>query len=647
MNMKRYFFISTLCWSLLLFVAMGYEMQHTLDDSEKFALIEAQTAMAKDLVYRKWVTSKGGVYAPVSKNTLPNPYLRIPEQNIETPSGNKLTLVNPAYMIRQVYELEREEKGIRSHITSLNPIRPENKADAWEEMVLKKFEQGIEGFSEQFDMEGQPYFRYMKALIFQQGCLKCHTRQGYREGDVRGGISIVTPMTAINSIEKSNLIRSFCVYSFLWLLGLGGLSHGSYHLQKQLNKRKETEVELSKFKQTLDQTSDCVFMFSPETLQFFYVNQGAIDLMGYSKEELRNMTPLDIKPLFTEQSFREMVKPLLENPGKPITFETQHRHKDNHDIPVEIQLQYVTLDKEHGRFVAVVRDISKRKEAAAEKEMLQSQMLQSQKLESVGQLAAGIAHEINTPAQFLGTNMEFLDESFQDVVSLINEYQSTVETSKGGVLSPGDLQKLEESVEEFDWEYLSEEIPLTIKQSSEGVKRISKIVRAMKEFSHPGSKDKAPVNINDIINTTMTVASNEWKYVAEIETDLAHNLPSVTCLADEMGQVFLNILVNAAHAIADRLGDTLDGKKGKINIGSRQEDDWVVVRITDDGKGMSDSIREHIFDPFFTTKEVGKGTGQGLAIAHSVVVDKHQGSLTCESTEGIGTSFIIRLPIIP
>jgi len=154
------------------------------------------------------------------------------------------------------------------------------------------------------------------------------------------------------------------------------------------------------------------------------------------------------------------------------------------------------------------------------------------------------------------------------------------------------------------------------------------------------------VNINDILNTTLIVASNEWKYVAEIERDLAPDLPSVTCLADEMGQVFLNILVNAAHAIADSLGENPDGTKGVISISSMRDEEWIEVCIKDNGRGMAATVQEHIFDPFFTTKEVGKGTGQGLAIAYSVVTDKHQGTLSCESEEGMGTSFSIRLPLV-
>ncbi len=645
MNIKRYFIISAFCWSLLMLLAMGYEMRQTIKDSGKLSFIEARTALAKDLIYRKWVVSKGGVYAPISKNTPPNPHLRVPEQNITTPSGKELTLVNPAYMIRQVYELEREAKGILSHITSLKPIRPQNVADAWEMRVLREFEQGITEYSEQVEIEGQPYFRYMKALTVQQGCLKCHAVQGYKEGEVRGGISIATPMSAINDIEKASLVRSYFVYLFLWLVGIGGLSYGGYHLQQQLNKRKKTEVELQKFKQTLDQTLDCVFMFDPDTLQYIYANHGAVEQVGYSLDELLGMTALDLKPNYSEEKYRSLLAPVQQGEKQSLTFITTHRTKDGDDLQVEIVQQYVELSDGQNRFVSIVRDISKRLQAEAEKEMLQSQMLHSQKLESVGQLAAGIAHEINTPAQFLGTNMEFLEESFQDVESLIKEYQKLVQTAQKGTVNPEVFSSLEESVEDLDWDYLAEEIPLTVKQSREGVERISKIVRAMKEFSHPGSKDKAPVSINDIINTTMIVASNEWKYVAEIKTDLAPDLPSVTCLADEMGQVFLNILVNAAHAIADTLGDTPEGKKGLITISSRQDAEWIEICIKDNGKGMTDSVREHVFNPFFTTKEVGKGTGQGLSIAHNVVTDKHQGSLQCESEEGVGTRFIIRLPM--
>jgi len=194
-----------------------------------------------------------------------------------------------------------------------------------------------------------------------------------------------------------------------------------------------------------------------------------------------------------------------------------------------------------------------------------------------------------------------------------------------------------------DFDYLKEEIPRALNQSLEGVDRVAKIVRAMKEFSHP-AREKTATDLNRAIQSTITVASNEWKYVAEMEMDLDTNLPSVHCSPAEFNQVVLNIVVNAAHAIGDVVGDGGKGK-GKIKVKTRPDGEWAIVEITDSGCGMPPHIQQRIFDPFFTTKEVGKGTGQGLAIAHNVIVDKHGGTIKVLSAPGKGTTFVIRLPI--
>src|SRR6188768_601686 len=254
-------------------------------------------------------------------------------------------------------------------------------------------------------------------------------------------------------------------------------------------------------------------------------------------------------------------------------------------------------------------DISMLKQTLEERDRLEDNLRQAQKLEAIGQLAAGIAHEINTPTQYVGDNLRFLKESFG----------------------------------EADFEYLKEEIPRALNQSLEGVDRVAKIVRAMKEFSHP-AREKTATDLNRAIQSTITVASNEWKYVAEIEMDLDSNLPSVHCSPAEFNQVVLNMIVNAAHAITDVVGDGGNGK-GKIRVRTRSDGEFAVVEITDSGSGMPPHIQQRIFDPFFTTKEVGKGTGQGLAIAHNVIVDKHGGTIKVNSAPGAGTTFTIRLPI--
>ena len=279
-----------------------------------------------------------------------------------------------------------------------------------------------------------------------------------------------------------------------------------------------------------------------------------------------------------------------------------------------------------------------------ERKLMQSQLAQAQKLESIGLLAAGIAHEINTPIQYIGDNMLFLQESFHDLSMLLEHYAALYQMCRDGAPTASMMRQIDTMATSIDVAYLAAEIPTAIQQSLEGVERVATIVRAMKEFSHPGTKEKVSVDLNKAIESTITVARNEWKYVAQMVTDLAPDLPLVPCVPGALNQVVLNILVNAAHALGDDGGNGVP-EKGTIAVSTRQVGDGVEIRIADTGPGIPAAIRDKIFDPFFTTKEVGKGTGQGLAIAHTVVVEQHCGQLTCETAEGEGTTFIIRLPL--
>ncbi|WP_454063796.1 PAS domain S-box protein [Candidatus Nitrospira salsa] len=282
-----------------------------------------------------------------------------------------------------------------------------------------------------------------------------------------------------------------------------------------------------------------------------------------------------------------------------------------------------------------------------EKKQLQTQLSLVQKMESIGHLASGIAHEINTPIQFVSDNLQFLDDSFSSIDGVLTAYGSLRQALEAGALDPELLATLRTTIQEADLEYLTEEVPKAIQQSLDGTNRVAKIVRAMKEFSHPGNTQKKPTDLRHAIENTITVASNEWKYVAEIDQHLEEDLPLIPCLPGELNQVFLNIIVNATHAITDISKQNKDNKKGTIRISATKDDTFVEIRIADTGPGIPESVQHKIFDPFFTTKDVGKGTGQGLAIAHDVVVNKHQGTLTVESVQGKGTTFIIRLPIAP
>jgi signal transduction histidine kinase len=266
----------------------------------------------------------------------------------------------------------------------------------------------------------------------------------------------------------------------------------------------------------------------------------------------------------------------------------------------------------------------------------------SQKLESVGRLAAGVAHEINTPVQFVTDNVQFVRTSIADISAVVLAYralQHAVQT-QGDVT--GAAQRAAESEETADLDYILENAPLAIESSIEGLGRIATIVRSMKEFAHPDQALKQPADLNQAIRSTLVVAHNEYKYVAEIDAQLGE-LPLVPCHLGEINQVILNLLVNAAHAIADVVKDT--GNLGVVTVRSVVDGDFVEISIGDTGTGIPAAVRAKIFDPFFTTKEVGKGTGQGLAIARSVIVNKHGGTLRFETESNKGTTFFIRLPI--
>ncbi|MGB5261401.1 MAG: ATP-binding protein [Gammaproteobacteria bacterium] len=291
------------------------------------------------------------------------------------------------------------------------------------------------------------------------------------------------------------------------------------------------------------------------------------------------------------------------------------------------------------------QDLEERvEEGRKELEQSHQQALQSEKLASVGQLAAGIAHEINTPIQFIGDNTRFLQDAFADLMGLVNVYESMGKAAnEGGV--PAELaDKASALSEEIEVGYLAEEVPKAISQSLEGVDRVTKIVLSMKDFSHPGSDSKEMIDINRAIESTATVSRNEWKYNAELVTDFDEVLTAVPCYPGEFNQVVLNMIVNASHAIADtRSGDA--DEPGTITISTRLVEGCAEVRIKDTGTGMPEAVSKRIFEPFYTTKGVGKGSGQGLAIAYAVIVDKHGGTLEVDSAPGQGTTFIIRLPM--
>jgi PAS domain S-box-containing protein len=402
--------------------------------------------------------------------------------------------------------------------------------------------------------------------------------------------------------------------------------------------------EQEKFKTIFDNSPEGIFQTSPEG-RFLTANPALASIYGYSspQELMEQLTDVQ-RQLYVDPNRRIEFHKKMQAEKVVREFESEIKCRDGSRKWISETACCVTkLDGSVLHYQGFVVDITAQKKAQNERNLIEAQLRQAQKLESVGQLAAGIAHEINTPIQYIGDNIHFIEESFAGLGGLLQDYHKLAAAVQSNTVTPELLAAMDSSIQKADLEYLSHEIPKAVQESLQGVSHVSHIVSAMKEFSHPGSQEMVALDLNHAIETTLTVARGEWKYVADVVTDFAAGLPPVRCLGHEFNQVILNLLINAAHTIGDVV-KKVEGTKGTIRISTRLHDGWVEIRISDTGTGIPEEIRHRIFDPFFTTKDVGKGTGQGLAIARSTIVDKHGGTLDFESEIGRGTTFIIRLP---
>ncbi len=392
--------------------------------------------------------------------------------------------------------------------------------------------------------------------------------------------------------------------------------------------RKELQSSENRLRHVIDTAYDA-YMCVDQDLEICDWSRRAETLVGWSRQDVvgRPCSLLQLNEL--EQEIRRALAD-----GKldatPSLVETSAITSANKSIPVDASY-CVSSDGDSPTTNVFLRDTTERRRNAA-------RQLHQHKMESIGQLAAGIAHEINTPSQFVSDNLYYLQSAFGQLESLLNEL-----TDSPQGLNSNRLEAVGMRLADKKFLKLRSEVPKAIEQSIEGLGRISTLTSAMKNFSHPGQVKMQPADLNTAIENTINVCRNEWKYVADVVTDFDRNLPLVHCLASELNQVWINMVVNAAHAIAEVAAER-PHQKGTIRISTRRVGETVEVSVSDNGCGIKPENRDKIFEPFFTTKDVGKGTGQGLAISHSVIA-KHQGNVRVESEVGKGTAFIITLPL--
>ncbi len=600
LRMEKYILLLILGWSVLVIVSLSWNYHVTRLNNIEKARIVARSFYDLTIEFRRWGSLHGGVYVPVTDTMQPNPYLTVAERDITTTTGKKLTLINPAWMTRQVFELigKHSSLPIISHLTSLKYINPVNLPDAWEEKTLKEFERGLKEQSSETVIHDEPYMRLMRPFKTEQACLKCHGHQGYKVGDVRGGISISVPLRPHFEAEAREQKALLLSHVFLWFIGTGGIMLFSRNIQRQQRQLIESE---EKYRVLFESNPHPMWVYDLETLRFLTVNDAAVEHYGYSKDEFLAMTIKDIRPA-------EDISPLLENVSRITTGIDKagvwrHRKKDGTLIHVEITSHVVDFGGRRGEIV-LVNDVTNSMK-------LEEQLRQAQKMESVGLLAGGVAHDFN------------------NVLTAIIGY--------------GNL--LQMKMEKTDPLRSYAENIMTTAQ------RAAQLTQSLLTFSRKQIINPVPIELNSIILRVEKLLKRLIREDIELITRLVP--ADMTVMADsvQVEQVLMNLVTNARDSMPR--GGTLTISTAIVELnedsiashGYGKPGMYVRLSISDTGAGMDEQTRKRIFEPFFTTKEMGKGTGLGLASVYGLI-KQHQGFIDVESEQGRGTSFHVYFPAL-
>ncbi|MBL4699698.1 MAG: PAS domain S-box protein [Phycisphaeraceae bacterium] len=441
-------------------------------------------------------------------------------------------------------------------------------------------------------------------------------------------------LVLLNSIFIASTIISLLISS---LLG-ASIASNQHAMQIIAIKSKALEDSEQRTRSILDTSNDAFFTYTSSGHIIDWSRQ-AQKLFGYEKHEIiGQILTQTLLPNHKQQNHPvDSLHNIFTGNGIGQRVELTAQDRVGKLFPVELSIS--SMQSPQGiAFNVSIHDITPRKQ-------LETQLAHAQKLESIGGLAAGIAHEINTPTQYVGDNTRFLKDAFSELEEAQTALLTFVDSIKDDPQTHESLQQLKQRLDSLDMKFLREEIPLAIAQSLDGINRVAEIVLSMKNFAHPGTQTKQLSDLNQGIQSTTVVSRNVWKYIAKLQTEFDPKLPQINCTPGEINQVILNLIVNAAHAIEEKQKATQNDAPGLITFTTQMADQHVRIQVKDTGNGIPESIIARVFDPFTTTKAVGHGTGQGLAIAHTVVVDKHQGKISIETEVGVGTTFTILLPI--
>ena len=637
----RYGVLIAVLWTFLIGFSLFWDARQHREEAFLLGKMQAQAFFEKDVLYRRWASRHGGVYVPVTDSTQPNPYLaHIPERDITTPSGRQLTLMNPAYMTRQVFEMAQEYKGTgRGHITSLKPFRASNSPDDWEKKGLQAFEQGAKEIGETEEIDGKPYYRYMKSLVADKGCLKCHASQGYREGDVRGGLSVSVPLAPINALMDHEMKGVMLNHAMIWVLGVGGIGFGTRRLNRMTTElhRKASELELEieerqmaqeslqdqavlleeevaerrhveevvrlseeKFSKSFDNAPIMMSISTEQDGIYLDVNKKFIELSGFSRDEVIGRSSIDLGWITLEQ--RQSLLDEIRKKGRISEFELTPRAKNGSYIRCTYFGEFISV---HGQTCLLLlgHDVTAHR-------IMEEQLRQSQKMEAIGQLAGGVAHDFN------------------NILTVIMGYSNLLQMDQ----KLNDHQRNE------------------VEQIVSASERASQLTRGLLAFSRKETLDLKQTNLNGIVEHVQKFLMRVIGEDIQLKSICLDAALPVHVDAAQIEQVLINLATNARDAMV---------KGGELVIETSLQDidenfvhahgygvsgRYASMTVSDTGEGMDENTCKRVFEPFFTTKAVGKGTGIGMAIVYGII-KQHKGFINVYSEPGHGTTFRIYLPL--
>lgn len=599
----KWFWVSIIIWVIAIGISFSWNARQTWISMIAQGKSEGQMAFTKDIAYRIWVTEMGGVYVPVSESVQPNPYLKVNNRDITSTEGQPLTLVNPAYMTRMVFDLTEHRYGIKGHITSLNLMNPNNVSDDWEKRALRTFETDRKEVSQLMDIDGEPFLRFMRPMIVQKGCLKCHAHMGYQIGDVRGGISVSVPMTANIARAKGVIANLAGGHLLILMLGISLLILSKRQIMNYLFQKNLYEAELNSLRNYLSNIIDSM----PSMLVGVDVNgdvcqwnQTAIEFTGIKIDDAIGKHITELLPEF--QSDMTLITESIQT-GDIKKLTNKLVEKEEKQLYENITIYPLLSDGIEGAAIRI-DDVTKEHE-------LEEQLIHSRKMDAIGQLAGGVAHDFN--------NM------------------------LGGIMGAAELIKIQKCGGDKKCTKLVD----MIMQASG---RASELTSKLLAFGRKGKLVSTSIDVHSIINDAVTILKRSVD--KKVHISVFANAEHFTVVGDNSGlqNVLINMGINSSHAMPD--GGELIIETRNISLTEAYcsassfdiyPGEYIEIEVKDTGCGIPFEDLGKIFDPFYTTKPVGKGTGLGLASAYGMIQD-HHGAVNVYSEKNVGTSFHIQLP---